>query len=240
MTIMPRRAFTLVEIAVVMGILVLLLGLVLTVGSAVMNQSRRQETRDTLQLLDLAVQEWRSRSGRRLTWWDVRDEDTLDPARFDVRGSTPEVLILSEVLEVIMRDPAVADIIARIDADRLYVFRAGTYPEWLGDPDDRAVMDARFDGSLTVLDAWDMPIYATHPGRPWRPDLDGDSFRDPDGTIRTYNELNYGIPTNRRMCFVSAGPDRRFGEVDRPADDPVYADTQDNLFSYPPRLKVEW
>ena len=35
--------------------------------------------------------------------------------------------------------------------------------------------------------------------------------RDDDGTIRTRNEKDYGISPNRRIVFVSAGPDQRFG-----------------------------
>ncbi len=57
---------------------------------------------------------------------------------------------------------------------------------------------------------------------------------DPDGTIRTPNEQRYGVARNRRICFVSAGPDQGFGNLTAmppyPADpDPV----RDNIYSYP-------
>ena len=59
-----------------------------------------------------------------------------------------------------------------------------------------------------MLDAWGTPIYATHPGRIWTLN---DRGPDPDGTIQTDNEERYGIAPNRRVVFVSAGPDQRFG-----------------------------
>ena len=94
-------------------------------------------------------------------------------------------------------------------------------------------MDDKFDGSLTILDAWGTPIYATHPGRSYDPNLfeaDPNYYKppDPDGTIRTYNEREYGVARNREVCFVSAGPDRRFGHLQA---DPQ--GSEDNLYSYP-------
>ncbi|MCZ6850871.1 MAG: hypothetical protein O7F17_04445, partial [Planctomycetota bacterium] len=91
----------------------------------------------------------------------------------------------------------------------------------------------RFVGSLTILDAWGTPIYATHPGRPFNAGSDpGDP--EPDGTIRTYNEDKYGGARNRQICFVSAGPDGNFGNLDPSI--PLYHDPEgakDNIYSYP-------
>ena len=42
-------------------------------------------------------------------------------------------------------------------------------------------MEDTFVGAVTVLDAWGTPIYATHPGRPYRPGVDDMIHQDDDG-----------------------------------------------------------
>ena len=95
-----------------------------------------------------------------------------------------------------------------------------------------------FDGGITILDAWGTPIYSTHPGAPAAP---GVQPVDADGTERTLNESYYGIARNRRVCFVSAGPDRLFGlyweftGLTGPELEEAIAEAmKDNIYSYQP------
>ena len=57
--------------------------------------------------------------------------------------------------------------------------------------------------------------------------------------MRIENETFYGIAVNRQVCFVSAGPDGKFGT------EPGSVETQrkaraDNIYSYQPIRPPEW
>ena len=68
-------------------------------------------------------------------------------------------------------------------------------------------------------DAWGTPVLIVFPGRDVNEDLDGapgssgGTLRDGDGTIRTKAERILGPARNSRIYFISAGPDRRFGDL---------------------------
>ena len=59
-------------------------------------------------------------------------------------------------------------------------------------------------------------------------------IRDSDGTIRTVEELRYGICRNQRPLLVSAGPDARFGNLLADPSDQDFADAQANTYPYEP------
>ncbi|MFM7135392.1 MAG: type II secretion system protein, partial [Planctomycetota bacterium] len=67
-TIVRRRAFTLLELLVVIGIVVLLAGLVLAVSSSVIRASEERATRNTLTVLDTALEEYERTLDRRITY----------------------------------------------------------------------------------------------------------------------------------------------------------------------------
>ncbi len=192
--------FTLTELVISIGLILLLAGLALSVSVAVIEQSERRQTKTVLALLDTAVKEWELTAERKLSWGD-RDDDV------DVHADTEEVLIITEILDVISRSSGVGQIIAGIDPDLVYTYTFGTLPPWIN-ASLQYQINYQFNGKLTVLDAWGTPIYATHPGRIW---TSGDRGPDPDGTMQTENERRYGVAPNRRVVFVSAGPDQRFG-----------------------------
>ena len=211
-----RRGFTLVELVVSLGVILLLAGLTLSVGVAVLEQSERRSTANSLDLLDAAVREWELATGRKLSWWQPPGGIDRDAA--DVRFTTNEVLIITEILDVVARPTGIKEILARLDPDVVHTYQAGVYPPWIDNPMQKLDIDNRFSGAITVLDAWGNPIYATHPGRLFTEnDRQMASVyaikRDVDGTIRTVNEGNYGIAPNRQVVFVSAGPDGYFGFV---------------------------
>ena len=214
-----RAGFTLVELVVAIGIVVLLAGLTLSVAVKVIEASEARETETTLRLLDQAVKQWEVTADRKVTWWDEEYDQQGPPDwrdRADLHSSTPPVLIITELLSVIGRSTEVLSVLAQIDPAVVARYTADSYPDWIQTMEEKESMD-EFDGSITILDAWGTPIYATHPGRaddpivfPHEPPGYPPAV-DPDGTIRTYNERDYGIAPNRQIVFVSAGPDRRFG-----------------------------
>ncbi len=228
--------FTLTELVISIGLILLLAGLAHSVSVAVIEQSERRQTQTVLALLDTAVKEWELTAERKLSWYGEGDE--TDPKAADVHFDTDEVLIITEILDVISRSDRVRRIIAAIDPEFVHTYTAGPLPPWIDGSLQYQVI-LYFNGSLTVLDAWGTPIYATHPGRPWTPaDEENDVPRDSDGTIRTRNEGRYGIAPNRRVVFVSAGPDQRFGLSEEfnllNADDSEAAMTKaraDNIYS---------
>ena len=228
-----RAGFTLIELVVVIGIMLLLLGLTLSVGVAVRTQSEIRETENILRLLDTAMQEWERQADRQLTWWQYPPADLAIRDRFDIHSNTAEELIISEMLDVIGRPSQIKQIIAQIAPDFLYTYQEGVVPPWIEDQDVPQLQN--FLGSITVLDAWGWPIYATHPGRLWKDSDDVPPYVFPqndDGTIQTYNEGTYGVSPNRQVIFVSAGPDGQFGDM-RDVDSPAFKLTKDNVYSHP-------
>ncbi|MHC5025989.1 MAG: type II secretion system protein [Planctomycetota bacterium] len=224
------RGFTLVEMMVTIGVIVFLAGMTVAAARAALTASERRNTQVLLDLLERASTEWENTAERQLTWWDATGPDPEDAYDLrDVHGDLDDMLILTEVLQTYRRVPTVRAILTQIEPRLVYEYEQGVYPTWIQSDAAKAQMDDRFAGGITILDSWGTPIYATHPGRPHGP---GDAgLADDDGTIRTYNELAYGVASDGRMRFVSAGPDRTFGTMMPWADDAEAA--ADNVFSYP-------
>ncbi len=236
-----RSGFTMLEVMVSIGIILLLTGLTFTAAASVNRQAEIRQTKTTLELLDMAVQQWQVNAGRNLTWMDFHDDDptraVIPLVSAEMTWKTPENLLITEMLDVVSRDPAARSILKQIDSEFIHVFAASAEPRWAS-PQENAVVNARFIGSMSVIDPWGNPIYATHPGRiRFERNFWYDQYRqsDADGTIRTYNESKYGVAVNRRMCFVSAGPDGQFGFLGSPPESPDFKATEDNLYSYSPQ-----
>lgn len=228
--------FTIVELLVTIGVILLLVGLTLTVTGAMSNASNIRHTENVLRLLDMTVTEWEQQADRQLTWWNTTDPPAEHDLR-DIHGDTPDILIITEVLSVIGRNESVRAIIGQIDPDLIYTYQSGVAPAWIT-PYEQSFVDGAFDGKISVLDAWGWPIYATHPGRVWTPADSGTLARNDDGTIQTRNEFYFGVASNRRMCFVSAGPDGDFGIQGSPPGTEPFEATQDNVTSYPPEPPI--
>ncbi len=238
--------FTLVEVVVVIGIIVLLVALTISVGVVVVEGSEVRQTETVLRQLDTALQEWQTYADRRVTWGE---NDTPLGAVYDMQDGTTHVFLVSELLNTIARSSNIRDIIVQIDPDFVHTYRVSEHPEWIESADE-SEMDSMWAvdagaGSLglAVLDAWNQPIRVVHPGRvanPNAPFNDNLSLADPDGTIRIDDVLyygveeNYGIAKNRQILFVSAGPDGEFGDLSADPGLEVFAETRDNVYSYQP------
>lgn len=233
----PRCGFTLLEVIVVIGIVLLLTALTVTVATNVLSKSEVRTTENVLRLLDTALGEWQGEAGRSLTWGVI--DEPYPGARYDINPDTPQELdteatMLHRILREIRSNPAAYDILRQIDPDYLRTVEV----------DD--------EEQLEVLDAWEKPLYVIHPGRVADPRTFGvdDSAADgvlidDDGTIRVDAtehsavpggmgwERQLGICKNRRICFVSAGPDGRFGNLSAAAGSSDFQDTLDNIYSYP-------
>ena len=240
----PAKGFSLVELTIVTGVIVLLAGLTMSAGTAVVRHSEHRVTTTALSQLDAAVREWELQADRKLRWWQIHYDHADAYAGSDLHSDTREVLIVTEILDVIRRTEGVRQILAQIEPELVYQYRDAT-ASWLDQPIERSEVNSRFIGGLTVVDAWGTPIYATHPGSLWTPDSYApfsEWERDPDGTIRTYNEEAYGVAPNRTIVFVSAGPDQRFGLRSEflPQETQAMREARrDNIYSIPGTVHVD-
>lgn len=264
------RAFTLIELIVVIGIIVLLTALTVTVAVGVVGKSEQRATANTLKLMDLALAEWETESNRRLTWGVDGEPDlpnqptsTYDinpdtPQVFDANDATDENSMMNIIINKLRRSEAANDILRQIDG------------EFLKSEDVPTTSRARY----LLLDAWENPVYVVHPGRVADPrtfdpssypgllspqNNDVSVWKDADGTIRVGTDVAsgawhplvlsvatasrawediLGVCKNRRVCFVSAGPDGQFGNLSADpngSDDErrLYEQASDNVYSYP-------
>lgn len=224
------RAFTLIELMVVVAIILLLAALTVTVTTALSAGSDIRETENVIRLLDSAYDEWATSSKRQITFGPnvagppgtpVYDIDELDfPLTGAPRDEETQDELLSEILKVISRNAQAMAILQRIDSDFLKRIQHPGEPE-----------------HLHLFDAWDNEIRVVFPGRL-------DTLVPPqnsDGTVRTAWEERYGICQNRRIVFVSAGPDGEFGHLHlSEAETALSAQDRkdialagDNIYSYP-------
>lgn len=226
-----RAAFTLVEVMVTIGIVVFLVGVTMSAATALARGAEKQRTENALRLLDLAMEEWEIQAARSLTWGEPAEQH-------DVWSQRAHVLIITEMLKPVRRNKASATILARLEPAAIHTYD-DQRPPWLR---RQYEVDQAYDfvGDITVLDAWGNPVYATHPGAAFDPAVHyGEA--DPDGTERTDNERAYGIAENRRVCFISAGPDGLFGLPEEFPSlsgaalwDAARAAREDNVYSYVP------
>jgi type II secretory pathway pseudopilin PulG len=240
-----RAAFTLVELVVVIGLIILLAALTLTVSVAVVEGSEVRQTEQVLRLLDTSLQEWRSVTDRQVSWGS---NGTPAGAAYDMQEATTPVFLITELLNTIARASQAREIVARIDPNLVHTYEAGEYPVWINTSGLKSEMDAMWatgitqpDGrpslGLAVIDVWDQPIWVVHPGRvanPNPPFNDNLADADPDGTIQTSFEVIAGVAQNRQLLFVSAGPDGKLGDLSAPSDTTAFDQTRDNVYAYVP------
>lgn len=211
-----RRGFTLIELVVVLGVILVLAGLVLAVSTVLIRRSEIRQVESMFELLDTAVAEFEQSRGRALTYGT---RNTPAGARFDIPELTnvnyPYINLF--LLDRLATHGPSREILAKVDAA---LFRTttmniptppGGYPPqefWWG-PLPR----------MELVDPWGSRVAIIMPGRPW---VQGDdpNLRDPDGTVRTLDEQSFGPCVNRRIRFISSGPSRDLGKRD------------DNVLSY--------
>jgi len=219
-----RRAFTLLEMLVVIAVILVLLGLVLGTSTILIRRSEVRQTENALAILEAAIDEFEQSRGRPLTY-GVRGDPT--GARYDIPelDNIPYAHAILFVLDRLNSHGPSRDMIAKIDGNLLRSIAgtcgtvnqipcvSGGYPEeefwWTEAP------------RIELIDPWDSRVAVIFPGRPWQQGDDPD-LRDIDGTVRTIDEQNYLPCVNRRIRVISIGPDRKY-------------DTEDDIMTYSER-----
>ena len=69
------RAFSLIEMMIVIGIIAILAGLTLGISNSVLRGSEIRKTEDAITLLDTALQEWETEMGRSITFQGIAAMD---------------------------------------------------------------------------------------------------------------------------------------------------------------------
>jgi prepilin-type N-terminal cleavage/methylation domain-containing protein len=253
-----RRGYTLIEITLVVSIIVVLVALTISAGSAILAKAQREKTEGTLRVLDQAMAEWSQVKERQMTYglpglpFDARFYDITAPLTTSIdfsgayeNGSTYSESDLLEGLNGNVLERG-AGVMPSVMAHLAIVPQSKSL---LGaiDPSLSKPRQLHIDGdaiqTMLIVDAWMGPVLAILPGRVWIPAVDQgtETIKDTDGTIRTIEEVVMGACVNGRPYFVSSGPDRRFGHLEYtdtgsgespPSGSDRYQQTADNLYSY--------
>lgn len=213
------RAFTLIEVLIVIGLIVLLTGITVTVTTTVYERAQIRNTQTMLQLLTTALDEWEATSERKATWGEDAIINSFEYV-YDIKANTDPEIQLRDMLSILRRSAASREILDGIDQAYLQAF---------DDDNNDSTPDV-----LRLVDAWENPIYMIHPGRVASTFFGDDlTLADEDTTIRTAVENSFGVCVNRQICFVSAGPDGQWGDLSAAGGSEVFEQAQDNIFSYP-------
>lgn len=262
--IVRRRAFTLLELLVVIGIVVLLAGLVLAVSSSVVRASEERATRNTLTVLDTALEEYERTLDRRVTYrsgaYTGYTADALTVAgvlqRYDIdtAPSAPPAGSGIAAWTGLAQPYASAIAPAGLPAYSNLPFRRTVHLIWAmsQSPSSAAIMaqlpdsvfrgirppgtSAGYTGVRHCIDSWETPIIAILPGREATP-ADAAAIVDKDGTVKSDSEW----ATVQQGGFRLSCKDRRVLWVSAGNDARLtdqsganYVPSADNLYSYEP------
>ena len=256
-----RSGFTLLELVIVIGVILVLMGLALGVGSMVVAQSETRQLNATMKIVrqrpcrvrepDRAVDHLRGRRGsgpprgfRRLLRRALSPLSGYAVHHFIWGGGVR--------LEHVGHLPAGEDQGTNyrrqwMAATLSVLMENEICAEMLAKADPALVHAVQCvdGGSATgatiqsmnqkeFVDPWQQQVYVIFPGRPFEGGDRRLNIFDADGTIRTLEETAYGICRNRRPLLVSAGPDSRFGDLTVAASNRGFSEVQDNIYSYEP------
>ncbi len=239
-TLRHARGFSLLELVVVMGIILVLIGLVLAVSGALTAGAEKRALEQSFAILDSAVQEWQQEMGREMTFRRTvpvagftTDPVTLD---HDQNPNTPMITLGWDVQEV---PTAQADTQSRTFLDVLLYSERPR--EILANLPEKLLRNAGFNTTTQqpiqeLIDPWGKPVRVVFPCREWGKGTGPDTgAADIDGTVRSLQETQLGSCLDRRIRFVSAGPDGVFGDITQPTSSTLYKLSEDNIESYPTR-----
>lgn len=203
------RAFTLVELLIVVAIIALLVGISLPALSSVYRNNAIQSTQSVLQQLDVVAERYEQQTGRILRVFP-NDAGFFDWSEAKTPNAPGEPDDEDRVIPGDFREASIERFVWA--TYRIPDIRRGVY----GSIDETYLQDADEDGFLGVIDAWGTPvIYKYDPND----DIDGGG---------DYGDDDF-LPESREPYFASAGPDRRWGDVTGNATEQEQA--EDNLYS---------
>jgi prepilin-type N-terminal cleavage/methylation domain-containing protein len=228
------RAFTLVELMIVIAVIATLMSLVLGVGSALLRNAERSQVESAMAIMESAMNEYEAQMGRQMTFngaWPaaaasnsaVLTGPPFPDALFDVRDPGPAPNWMARAagagvyaVNLMRQYEAIRPILAGISTSLLRGEpNASTYPPTTTAGGGMYLPAAKaaagnVSSRAEFVDSWGNRIAFVFPGRVFRFGVD-QGVPDQDGTITTCIERRIGVCTNRRVCLVSPGPDGVFG-----------------------------
>lgn len=225
-----RNGFTLLEMLVVVGVMVLLIALITGVGVTVLRGRETAATNNLLVTLDRALDEYKLRVGSFPAYvpedyqyvpGEAVDQSETEYFR-DYQGKThprrPDAAVfIKQAIQV----PECAEIIRGID-QRFLVLTV---------TDESSSDRKKNDVTPSVVDSWAKGGW----GKPWDPVAENHLvyYVHPDNALA---QALFGRCKNRRPYFVSSGPDGKYGlragEAPDASQDEVEGALEDNVYSY--------
>ena len=249
------RAFSLIEMMIVIGIIAILAGLTLGISNAVLRGSEIRKTEDAITLLDTALQEWETEMGRSITFHGIAAivgrydipyldvdpvADTLSAPNMGAGDVTQEAM--SEAM--LNRSKWICTLLNESEASKNILKQI--HPDLLM---TETVDEIKI---FWLVDAWENPIGCVFAGRTFNGSGLTMFAEDQSGdlTVRDQAEDGLGSCINRRPYFVSSGPDGKWGyryqayldgsnNVNNADDLDKWSDCIDNIYSYEPFLVEE-
>ena len=127
-----RRAFTLLELVIVIGIILILMGLALAVTSSVLASNDRRTMENTFKMLDQALESWQGQMGREMTFGRrVVPGGGTHPPDFTLAATGPSATydiyeenfnttyMICVVLEKLSASPEALEVLSRIPGTSL-------------------------------------------------------------------------------------------------------------------------
>jgi len=232
-----RRAFTVLELVVVIGVILILMALALTITSTVLSGNDRRSMQGTFLLLDQAIASWQAQTGRELTFGriaiptgttgspDFTLGTTGPSAAFDIyEENFTGTYAICVLVERLASNPDSAEILSKIPSSMFRSVPRGTmgtpveplptgWPGTAANTDPNQMPSTDWTLVREICDPWGKRIGVVFPGRAARPSelsATGTSVDREDGSVRTQDEFIFGVCRGRKICFVSAGPDGEF------------------------------
>jgi len=232
-----RRAFTVLELVVVIGVILILMALALTITSTVLSGNDRRSMQGTFLLLDQAIASWQAQTGRELTFGriaiptgttgspDFTLGTTGPSAAFDIyEENFTGTYAICVLVERLASNPDSAEILSKIPSSMFRSVPRGTkgtpvellppgWPSAAPNTDPNQMPSSDWTLVREICDPWGKRIGVVFPGRAARPSelsATGTSVDREDGSVRTQDEFIFGVCRGRKICFVSAGPDGEF------------------------------
>jgi prepilin-type N-terminal cleavage/methylation domain-containing protein len=229
-----RRAFTLLEMVIVIVIVSLLIGVGLSVGGRVVGSGKERSTRQVLLTLDQAMLAYTNIKGTKFPRAHVDAEGNEFPLADATVGASTTPLpsglyavatLMSEPASRVILETMPSEFSQRLPANStVAVFVTGQAPQAL--QSNNTFANAAL---LEIRDAWGTPMRFVHPEYHGKFTNRQMQFRQDNVNVtvtlnRTETTTDAGLCPQNKPYFYSAGPDKRF-------------DTrEDNLYSVEPKF----
>jgi prepilin-type N-terminal cleavage/methylation domain-containing protein len=254
------RGFTLLEMLVVIGIIALLASLVLAVSGSVIRASEERSTRNSLELLNAATEEYERTMDRRLTYQSAANLGfPADPAatqtvRFDV-NTLPGTIAGYPAWTTLARPysslsaPGLPHY-----STRPFLRTAQLISLLTQSPSSAAIMqkipDSVFRGVQPlngaiptavrhVVDAWDTPIIAIFPGR----EANSNGIVDPATNVDADGTIKCDIPRKSSLLFsiklISKLAEALLGRLNGLVGKPIVTSNQATLWSIFQKMRID-